>query len=135
MRLTNGTMRAAVGAAAVLMAVSPMLAATSGASVVGGEVAAVAASGGRVFAGSGNRLLVFGHDASAPSGYSQTGSSSPFADAVRSVSVVNGRAYVAAGSAGLRILDVSGAGDPAETGCWTPVRPASLSTAPRSIPA
>jgi hypothetical protein len=87
-------------------------AAAAGAAVVGGAIKAVATDGSRVFAGAGARLLVFSPDAGAEAGYSQSGATLPLDDLVRGIAVRDGRAYVAAGTAGLLVFDVSRSGDP-----------------------
>jgi hypothetical protein len=104
---------ALVASAILFFFPSDSLAAVSGdVAVAGGAVTAVTADHGKVYAGSGARLLVFEPDSGSPSGYSRTGSTPPLADLVRGVLVQNGTAMVAAGAAGLWLFDVSQAGDP-----------------------
>lgn len=100
----------------VLLGTQLVSAATPGVGVAGGAVTAVMAANGKVYAGAGARLLVFQPDASAPSGYSRSSASAPLTDLVRGIAVQNGRAYVAAGAAGLCIFDVSQSGDPVALG-------------------
>jgi hypothetical protein len=91
-------------------------AALPGVAVVGGAVTTVAAAHGSIYAGAGARLLVFTPDAAADSGYGRSGASIPLADLVRGVAVANGLAFVAAGSAGLCVYDISRGGDPTAMG-------------------
>jgi hypothetical protein len=83
---------------------------------VGGAVASVAASSGQVYAASGARLLRFAPDAAAPSGYAEAGATAPLPDLIRGIAVQDGRAYVAAGGAGVYLFDVSQPGAPAPLG-------------------
>lgn len=77
---------------------------------VGGSAQAVAAQGDTVYAGIGLRLSLL--DASTPSAPALLGTSTPFADFVQDVAVADDLAFIAAGSAGLGIVDVSNPAQP-----------------------
>jgi hypothetical protein len=74
----------------------------------GGRSYATAVRGNRVYLGVGPRLLVL--DASHPDQPAVVGQSAPLPGVVRGLALGMGRVYVAAGSAGLSVLDVA---DPA----------------------
>lgn len=83
---------------------------------VGGVTRAVAAQGGYAYVASGLRLLV---QQVTPNGMALTiGSSRPFSHFALGVAVKGRYAYVAAGSAGLRIIDVANPENPTEVGAW-----------------
>lgn len=83
---------------------------------VGGVTRAVAAQGGYVYVASGLRLLI---QQVTTNGMALTiGSSRPFSHFALGVAVKGRYAYVAAGSAGLRIIDVSDPENPTEVGAW-----------------
>ena len=83
---------------------------------VGGQVKAVAVQGAYLYAGIGLRLLVL--DISDPTDIREVGRSKPLRSLVEHVVVRGGFAFVAAGEAGLRILDVSDPTRPTEAGSW-----------------
>jgi len=77
---------------------------------IGGPTQAVAVAGNYAYVGVGSRLAVL--DVSIPSSPREVGSSEPFGAAVRDVKVSDNIAYVAAGGAGLYILDISSPAHP-----------------------
>lgn len=83
---------------------------------VGGPTSAVAVHGSLAYVGVGFRLRVY--DLSNPAAPLQVGESSPFSDFVAGVATDGALAYVAAGRAGVRILDVTDPARPSEVGAW-----------------
>jgi parallel beta-helix repeat protein len=83
---------------------------------VGGPTSAVAVTSNHAFVGVGFRVLIY--DSSTPDAPTEVGSTAAFADLVTAVSISGNRAFVTAGSAGLRIVDVSDVAHPAEIGSW-----------------
>jgi hypothetical protein len=81
---------------------------------VGGSAQAVAVQEDTIYAGIGLQLTLL--DASTPAVPTLLGSSEPFADFVQDVAVSENLAYVAAGAAGLGIVDVSNPAQPVLTG-------------------
>ncbi|MBN1888095.1 MAG: carboxypeptidase regulatory-like domain-containing protein [Thermoflexales bacterium] len=79
---------------------------------IGGVSAAVAASGTLAYAGAGSRLVILGLD---PLIY---GESAPMPAKVAGLALSATHAYVAAGDAGLRVLDVSDPINPIEVGYY-----------------
>lgn len=75
---------------------------------IGGPTQAIAVAGNYAYVGVGSRLTAL--DISTPSSPQELGSSEPFGVAVRNVEVLGNSAFVAAGGAGLYIVDIS---DPA----------------------
>ena len=82
----------------------------------GGPVQGVAAQGRYVYAGVGPRLVIL--DALEPANLHPVGATSQFDDFVKGVTVSGTLAYVAAGSAGLRVVNVSDPAHPVEIGAW-----------------
>jgi hypothetical protein len=82
----------------------------------GGPVRAVAAQGRFVYVGVGLRLVIL--DAADPSALVEAGSTTPFPEFVEGVAVDERYAYVADGTAGLRIVDISAPDHPVEVGAW-----------------
>ena len=80
----------------------------------GGATAAVDVVGDLVYAGIGPRLAIF--DLSRPAGPVLLGQTAPLPRVLESLEVHGDYAYVAAGSAGLRIIDVSDPAAPVEVG-------------------
>jgi hypothetical protein len=80
---------------------------------IGGPVQAVSVSGDRVYAGIGLRMVVL-----AAASLEEIGSTRPFPQFIEDIAVEGGRAYLAAGGAGLRIVDVSDPTRPVEIGVW-----------------
>src|ERR1700694_2479306 len=83
---------------------------------VGGAMRAGAAQGTDIYVGVGERLTVV--DASGPLAPHEVGASAPLGGAVSGISLNAGLAYVAAGEAGLRILDVRDRAKPTVLGRW-----------------
>ena len=82
----------------------------------GGPVQGVAAQGRYVYAGVGPRLVVL--DALDPANMHPVGATAQFDDFVKGVAISGTLAYVAAGSAGLRVINVSDPAHPAEISAW-----------------
>ena len=80
----------------------------------GGATAAVDAVGDLVYAGIGPRLAIF--DLSRPASPVLLGQTAPLPRVLESVDVQGDYAYVAAGSAGLRVIDVADPLAPVEVG-------------------
>lgn len=81
---------------------------------IGGETNAFDVSGDYIYIGEGPRLTIL--DASDPSQITVSGKTDLFSDIVQDVVIEGNYAYVAADSAGLRIVDVSDPTDPVEVG-------------------
>ncbi|MBN2386777.1 MAG: right-handed parallel beta-helix repeat-containing protein [Anaerolineales bacterium] len=82
----------------------------------GGPVQGVVSQGRYVYAGVGPRLVSI--DALDPAVMQPIGGTAQFADFVQDVTVSSDLAYVAAGSAGLRVVDISDPAHPVEIGAW-----------------
>lgn len=82
----------------------------------GGSTQAVSASGNIAYVGIGLRVNTI--DFSEPSNPILLGMSDAFTDAVLDIAIQNEIIYVAAGSAGLQILDISDPARPAALGFW-----------------
>src|ERR1035441_1319676 len=124
MEIPAGTRRLCLSAASelaiVLLCHARLVGATNpSVGVAGGAVTAVGGANRPVCARARAIFVGFQGDAGAPSGYARAGSSNPLADLVQGVAVQNGRAFVAAGAAGLWVFDVSQAGDPPAIGSLT----------------
>lgn len=88
----------------------------------GGLILTVAVSGRYAYAGIGHQLAIL--DVNDPQHPALIGQGAPLAEAVQDVAVAGSYAYVAAGLAGLRIVDVSNPATPQEIGALaTPGRP------------
>jgi len=83
---------------------------------IGGPTQAVAVQGDYAYVGVGLRLVVL--DVSNPITLTEVGSTTPFPYFVEDIVVSGTLAYVAAGGAGLRAVDVSDPANPAELGAW-----------------
>lgn len=83
---------------------------------VGGSISAVAAHGSLLCVGVGSRLHFY--DVADSSSPREVGSTPPFGDAVLDVVVSGSRAYVAAGTDGVHILDISDPASPRLIGRW-----------------
>jgi len=83
---------------------------------VGGPTSALAMRGNYAYAAEGFRLVVYDlADSSLPH---ETGSTPAFSDFVAAVVVDGSQAYVAAGSAGLQVVDISDPATPTVIGVW-----------------
>jgi len=83
---------------------------------IGGVTWAVAVEGYLVYVGEGPALTV--PDVSAPASPTVLGRTAALPGIVRTVAVAGGYAYVAAGDAGLRVIDVSDPSTPVEVGFY-----------------
>jgi len=83
---------------------------------VGGPTTAVAVQGNYAYVGVGLRLIVL--DVSNPITPTEVSSTTPFPYFVEDVVVSGTLVYVAAGGAGLRVVDVSDPAHPIEVGAW-----------------
>jgi hypothetical protein len=83
---------------------------------IGGATLAVAVQGDYAYLGVGPRLVVL--DVSDPANPTMTGQGPVFPSIVEGVYVTGGYAYVAAGSSGLRVVDVSNPAAPVEVGFY-----------------
>jgi hypothetical protein len=83
---------------------------------IGGPTQGIAVQGGYAYVGVGMRLVVL--DVSNPSDLREVGATQPFSQAVEDVALSGTLAYVAAGGAGLRVIDVSDPALPTEIGAW-----------------
>jgi len=83
---------------------------------VGGPTQAVAVQGTHAYVGVGLRLVVL--DVSNPITLTEQGATTPFPHSVEGIVVSGTLAYVAAGGAGLRVVDVSDPAHPTEVGAW-----------------
>jgi hypothetical protein len=83
---------------------------------IGGPTQAIAVQGSYAYAGVGMRLVVL--DVSNPSDLREVGVTPPFPHFVEDVAISGTLAYVAAGGAGLRVVDVSNPVLPTEIGAW-----------------
>jgi Uncharacterized conserved protein len=81
---------------------------------IGGATQAIAVQGSYAYAGVGMRLVVL--DVSNPSDLREVGVTPPFPHLVEDIAVSGTLAYVAAGGAGLRVVDVSNPALPTEIG-------------------
>jgi parallel beta-helix repeat protein len=82
----------------------------------GGPVQGIAAQGRYVYVGVGPRLVVL--DALDPASMHAVGATAQFDDFVKGVAISGTLANVAAGSAGLRVVNVSDPAHPTEIGAW-----------------
>lgn len=83
---------------------------------LGGPTNAVAAASDLVAVASGYRITLY--DASNPGLLVELAATAPFDDVVRSICIVERRAYVAAGSAGFHIIDLTDSTNPSTIGTW-----------------
>jgi uncharacterized protein (TIGR03437 family) len=83
---------------------------------IGGPTQAVAVQGNYAYVGVGLRLAVL--DVSNPAAMREVGATAPFPHFVEGVAVAGRLAYVAAGGAGLRVVDVSDPTRPTEVGAF-----------------
>jgi len=83
---------------------------------VGGPTQAIGVQGDHAYVGVGLRLVVL--DVSNPSTLTEQGATTPFPHFMEGVVVSGTLAYVAAGSGGLRVVDVSDPTDPTGVGAW-----------------
>ena len=83
---------------------------------IGGATQAVAVQGSYAYVGVGMRLVVL--DVSNPSDLREVGVTPPFPHLVEDIAISGTLAYVAAGGAGLRVVDVSNPALPTEVGAW-----------------
>jgi len=83
---------------------------------IGGAALAVAVQGDYAYIGAGPRLTIL--DISNPASPTVVGKTLPLPDIVHDVAVVGSYAYVADGSAGLRVVDISTPVNPAEVGFY-----------------
>jgi hypothetical protein len=83
---------------------------------VGGLTSGVAVSGGYAYVGVGLRLVVL--DVSNPTDLREVGVTQPFPHFVEDIAISGTLAYVAAGGAGLRVVDISNPASPTEIGAW-----------------
>ena len=90
---------------------------------VGGIAAAVAVRAGTAYVAQGSRLLVV--DVSSSAAPTLAGVTSPLPEKVWAVAVRGDYAFLAVGSAGLRVIDVSDPAHPIEVGHWQGAEAAS----------
>ena len=83
---------------------------------IGGATQAVAVQGHYGYLGVGLRLVVL--DVSDPAALREVGVTQPFPHFVEDIAVSGTLAYVAAGGAGLRVVDISDPTSPLEVGAW-----------------
>jgi len=83
---------------------------------IGGPTQAVAVQGNYAYVGVGLRLVVL--DVSDPADLVEVGNTAPFPYFVEDVVVQGDLAYVAAGGAGLRAVDITDPANPVELGAW-----------------
>jgi hypothetical protein len=83
---------------------------------IGGPTQGIAVEGDHVYVGVGMQLVVL--DASNPAEIRQIGATTPFPHFVEHVAIRGSLAFVAAGSGGLRLVDVSDPVAPSEIGWW-----------------
>jgi hypothetical protein len=109
--------RAVFGMAVVLAVVcGEASAAWRVAGQIGGPITAVAVAGDTAYIGVGTRVLVY--DLSNPASPREIGSTPGLGDLVLGVFVSGGRAYVAAGTTGVHVFDISDATNPRLIGRW-----------------
>lgn len=83
---------------------------------VGGQIQAVAVSGSKVYAGTGLCLTIL--DITTPSVPYLLGSSQPFTDFIQDIAISGNYAYVAAGSAGLGMVNIANPLEPEVVSTW-----------------
>lgn len=83
---------------------------------IGGPTQAVSVQGHYAYSGIGSRMVVL--DVSLPGELREAGVTPPFPHVVTDIAVSGTFAYVAAGGAGLRVVDVADPGQPVEVGAW-----------------
>jgi len=83
---------------------------------IGGPTQAVAVQGNYAYVGVGLRLVVL--DVSNPASMREVGATPPFPHFVEGVAISGTTAYVAAGGAGLRVVDISKLEQPVELGAF-----------------
>ena len=83
---------------------------------IGGPTQAVAVQGSYAYVGVGSRMVVL--DVSVAGELREVGVTPPFPHLVADIAVSGTLAYVAAGGAGLRVVDVTDPGRPVEVGAW-----------------
>jgi uncharacterized protein (TIGR03437 family) len=83
---------------------------------VGGPVSALATQGNLVYVGVGMRLIVL--DASQPEALREIGATPPFPHFVEGLAASGGYVYVAAGGAGLRVVDIATPSKPVEVAAF-----------------
>jgi hypothetical protein len=83
---------------------------------IGGPTQAVAVQGNYAYVGVGLRLVVL--NVTDPVTLTEVGTTAPFPYFVEDIAISGTRAYVAAGGAGLRVVDVSDPANPTEIGAW-----------------
>lgn len=83
---------------------------------VGGPTTAIAVQGSTAYAGVGYRLLAY--DVTDPAAPRLLGTTASFADFVLGVAIAGTRAYVAAGSSGLHVVDISDPSRMSLLGSW-----------------
>lgn len=83
---------------------------------IGGPTQGIALQGGAAYLGWGPRLVIV--NIANPASLSIMGRTAPFSDQVQDVAVSGNYAYVAAGAAGLRIVNISNPALPVEVGHW-----------------
>jgi parallel beta-helix repeat protein len=83
---------------------------------IGGPTQAVSVQGHYAYTGVGSRMVVL--DVSVPGELREAGVTPPFPHVVTDIAVSGTIAYVAAGGAGLRVVDVTDPERPVEVGAW-----------------
>jgi len=97
---------------------------------IGGPAYAVAARGDYAYIGQGQRLTIL--DVSNPASSTVVGQTDPLCGYGADVAAAGGYAYVTAGDAGLRVVDVSNPSHPTQVGCYdTPGDAKSVAVAGR----
>ncbi len=82
----------------------------------GGPTQGIAVQGNYAYLGVGSRLIVV--DISNPANPHPVGATAPFEYFVQGITVIGTTAYVAAGSAGLHIVNIAAPASPIEVGAW-----------------